>query len=170
MKYVWWKTHLTSLDYLTLFSCPHVCHLPVAANFMVTLSPAAATNFISTLHRKPYKQELHRMRANRVCTGSEATSAPPCRPALLSKIHPSLKLKYCRYIDTGSDMPTTPSGAWTDLGKSRFLRHRGKLRRPTSWMASPIQGSLSTPRPSPTPDCTDVYTGRLKPTALRTLR
>ena len=87
---------------------------------------------ISTLRRKLCEQGLHSIRTNRDSTGSGPISAPPYRSALLSKIHPSLKLKSCRYMDTGSDMPSTPSAEWTDLGKSRFLRHGGKLRQPTS--------------------------------------
>ena len=108
------------------------------------------------------------MRANRDCTGSGPTSAPPCWSALLSKMHPSLNLKSCRYVDTESNMPTTSSNTWTDLGKSRFLKHGGRLRRPTSWMASPTQENL--PMPRPTPDRKDVSPGSLKLKALRTLQ
>ena len=35
------------------------------------------------------------------------TAAPPIRSSLLSKIHPSLKLRLYRSIDMYSDMPTT---------------------------------------------------------------
>ena len=67
------------------------------------------------------------MRANRDSTGSGPIYAPPCQSALLSKIYPSLELKSCRYMDTGSDTPSTLSTKWTDLVKSRFLRHGGQL-------------------------------------------
>ena len=82
---------------------------------------------IFTMRRKPCKKVLHRMRANRDSTGCGTISAPHCRSALLLKIHLSLKLKSCRYMDTGSDTPSTPSVEWTNLGNSRFLRHGGKL-------------------------------------------
>ena len=122
---------------------------------------------ISMMLRKPCNQGLHRTRADRDSTGSGPISAPPCRLDLLSKIHPSLKWKYCRYMETGSNTPSTPSANWTDLGKSRFLRHGGKLWQPTSWMASPTQEILPTPRP--TPEWKDVSPGSSKPTAWRTL-
>ena len=120
------------------------------------------------LLRKPCEQGLHKMRANRDSTGSGPISAPPCRSALFPKIHPSLDLKSCRYMDTGSGMPSTPSAEWTNLGKSQFLRHGGQLQRTTSWMASSTQESL--PMPRPTPDWTDVSPGSSKPTAWKTLR
>ena len=66
---------------------------------------------ISTLHRKLCKQELHKMCGSRDCTSSGPTSAPPCRLALLSKIRPSLKLRSCRHMNTGSGMPIIPSDA-----------------------------------------------------------
>ena len=89
------------------------------------------------------------MRANRDSTASGPISAPPCQLDLLFKIHPYLELKYCRYMDIGSDMPSTPNYKWTDLGKSRFLGNGGQLRIPTSWMASPTQEILLTPRTTP---------------------
>ena len=73
------------------------------------LLPQLLSCVISTLCRKPWEQGLHRMRANRDSTRNGPISDPPCWSALLSKIHSSLELKYCRYMDTGSDMPSTPS-------------------------------------------------------------
>ena len=118
------------------------------------LPPQLISCVICTLCSQLCYQVLHRMHANRDSTGSGLISDPPYGPALLSNIHPSLELKYCRYMDTGFDMPSTPSAKWSDLGKSRFLRHGGQFRQPTSWMASLTQESLPTPRP--TPDWTDV--------------
>ena len=86
----------------------------------------------------------------------------------VSKIRPSLELRSCSYTDTGSEIPTTLSDAWTNLGNIRFLRHGGRLRRPTSGMASPTQESLQTPRP--TPEYTEISPVSLKPTASKTLR
>ena len=65
-------------------------------------------------------------------------------------------------------MSTTPSNAWIDLGKCRFLRHGGQLRRPTSWMFSPTQELLQTHRP--TSNSIEVSPFRLKHTKLRTLQ
>ena len=107
------------------------------------------------------------MRTNRDSTSSGPTFSPPYRSDLLSKIHRSLKLKSCRYMDTGSNMPTTPTDTWTDLRNSRFLRHGRQLQQPTSWMAPPTQEIL--PKLRLTLDWTYVPPGNLKTTALRTL-
>ena len=64
---------------------------------------------ISMLYRKLFEKELHKMCGSIDCISSGPTSDPPCRPALLSKIHTSLDLKSCIYTDTGSDMTNTPS-------------------------------------------------------------
>ena len=92
------------------------------------LPPQLFSCVISLLCRKLCNQELHWMRANRECTSIGPTYALPFLLSLISKIHPSLEMKYCRYMDTGSDMPTTPSDACIDLGKSQFLSHGGRLR------------------------------------------
>ena len=101
---------------------------------------------VSTLCRKLFERGLLKMRSSRGCTGSGPNSAPPCRSSLLSNIHPSLESRSYRYMDTGSDMPATPSDAWTNLGKIHFLRRAGKLWQPASWMASPTPYSLQTPK------------------------
>ena len=128
-----------SVNYLQPHILWQLCPLP----------PQLLSCVISTLNKKLCEQGLYRMRANRSSIGSGSISAPPCQSALLSNIHPSLKLKPCRYMETGSNMPSTPSVKWTDLGKSRFLRHGGKLRQPTSWIASLTQESLPMLRPTP---------------------
>ena len=129
-------------------ACMAVTYLQPHISWQICpLTPQLLLCVISTLLSKMCGQRLHRMRANTDSNSSGPISAPPCQLALLSKIHPSLELKSCSYMDTGFDMPSTPSTDWTDLGNSRFLRHKGQLRRPTSWMDSPTQESLPTPRP-----------------------
>ena len=147
-----------SFTYPQLYILWQICPLPLQRISCV----------ISTLHRKPCEKELHMMRANRDCIGIGPASDPPCQSTLLSNIHPSIKLKSYRYMDTGSDMPTTQSNAWKDLGNSRFLRYGGRLQRPTYWLAYLTQESLLKPRPAP--DWTYILPGSLKPTALRTLQ
>ena len=107
------------------------------------------------------------MRGSRDCTGSGPTSDPPCWSAPIYKIHPSLELRSYRYMATGSDMSTTPSDAWNELGKSRFLRHGRPISRPTSLMVYLTQESLQTPKP--TPDWTDNSPTSLKTTVYITL-
>ena len=73
------------------------------------------------LHRKPYEQELHRIRANRDYTGSGPNSVPPFRSDLLSKIHPSLELKSFRYMDQSPTCPllqATHGLTWQIVGFS----------------------------------------------------
>ena len=94
--------------------------------------PQLLSCVISTLCRKLCELELIKMRNIRVCTGSGSTSVPPCRSALLSKIHPFLESRSYKYTYTGSVMPTTPSNAWTYLGKSWFLRRGRRLWQTTS--------------------------------------
>ena len=67
-----------------------------------------------------------------------------------------------------SDTPSTPSAKWTKLGRSRFLRHGGRLGRPISWLVSQTPGIPPTPRS--TTDWTCGSPGSLKPTGLGTLR
>ena len=131
------------------------------------LPPQLISCVISMLRRKSCNQEIYRMCANRGCAVSGPTSASPCQSYLLSKMHPSLKLKSCRYMGTGLNILTTTSNTWNELGKIHFLRHGVWLRQPTSLMASPIQESL--PEPRPTQDCTDVSPVSLKPRTSRTL-
>ena len=146
-----------SLTYLQPYILWKLCPLP----------PQLLSCVISTLRTNIFEKGLHRMSANRDSTGSGPISAAPCQSAILSKIHLSLELKSCRYMDTGSNVSSTPSAEWTNLLNSQFLRHGGQLRRPTYWMASPTQESLPTPRP--TPDWTDVSPRSSKPTAWNTL-
>ena len=54
------------------------------------LPPDLLYCMISTLGRKPCGQELHKILASRGYTRSGATSTPPSRSILLSKIHPYL--------------------------------------------------------------------------------
>ena len=109
-----------SITYLQSHILWQLCPLP----------PQLFSCMIYTLRRKPCKQGLHMMRTNRDSTGSAPISTPTCRSDLLSKIHPSLELKSCRYMDTGSDMPSNTSAEWTNLGKSWFLRHGGNCGNP----------------------------------------
>ena len=92
------------------------------------LPPDLLSCVISTLRRKPCERELHKILAIRGSTSSEMTSAPPSRSILLSKIHLSLASRSSKSMGTVSDTPSTPSAEWTDLGRSWFLRHEGKLR------------------------------------------
>ena len=108
------------------------------------------------------------MLIGRSSTSSGANSDPPSRSILLSKIFPHLASRSSKSTGTASDMPSTPSTEWTDLGRSQVLRHGGKLRRPPSLMASQTPGIPPTPRP--TSDWTCDSPGSLKPTGSRTLR
>ena len=92
---------------------------------------------ISTLHRKPRKRAVPTMRYSRGCTSSGYTSSgltsvPPCRLILISRIHPSLASKSSKSTSTGSVTPINPIAKWTNLGNNWFLRHGGRLQRPTS--------------------------------------
>ena len=98
-------------------------------------SPDMLSFVISTLRRNPCEQELHNIIAIRGSTSSGATSAPPSRSILLSKIHLSLASRSCKSTGTVSDTPSTPRAEWTHLGRSRFLRHGGRLQQPTSWLS-----------------------------------
>ena len=102
------------------------------------------------------------------CTGSGTTSAPPCWSDLLSRIRHSLELRSYIYTDTGSDIPTTLSDSWTNLGNIHVIRHVKRFLQPTSWMASPTLEILQTP--NPTPDWKDASPVSLEPTVSITLR
>ena len=121
---------------------------------------------ISTLCRNPYGQALLRIREIRGCISSELTSVPPCQSILISKIYPPLVLNSSKSTAIRSIALGTPSARWTDLRNNQFIRHRGRLERPTSWMACPI------PEPPLTHTLTPVLTsaspGSSKPTGLRT--
>ena len=80
---------------------------------------------ISTLRRNPYECVLLIMRDSRGCISNGQTYVPPCWSFLLSKIIPSLASKSSKSTGTGFNIPITPSAAWTDLGRSQFLRHWG---------------------------------------------
>ena len=129
------------------------------------LPPYLLSCVISTLRRKPWEQELHKMLSGRGSTSSGATSAAPSRSILLSKIHMSLASRVSKSTGTVSDMPSTPSAEWTNLIRRRSLRHGGRLRRPTSWLASQTPGSPSTPRPTAGWTCDSP--GSLKPMGSR---
>ena len=120
---------------------------------------------ISTLRRRPCKQELHKILSSRDSTSSVATSAPPSRSFLLSKIHSFLASRSSKSTGTGSGTPSTLSPEWTDLGRSQFLRHGGRLRRLICWLASETPRSPPTPRPTTFWTC--GYPGSLKSTGLR---
>ena len=122
---------------------------------------------ISTLCMNPCERGLHKILARRGSTSSGETSAPPSRSILISKIHPSLASRSFKSTGTVSDTPSTPSAEWTNLGRSWYLRHGGRLRRPTSWLASQRPESQQTP--SPTADWTCISPGSLKPTGSRIL-
>ena len=83
---------------------------------------------ISTLCRRPCERELHKILASRGSTSSGETSVPPSRSILLSKIHPSLVSRSCKYMGIRSDTPSTPSPDLTHLGRSQFFRHGARLR------------------------------------------
>ena len=116
-----------------LSDTPHLAHMSSAypqhrSSWMISLPPPDLLScVISTLRKKPCERELHKILASRGSTSSGETSAPPSRSILLSKIHPSLASRSSQFMGTGSDTPSTPSAEWTDLGRSRFLRHGGKL-------------------------------------------
>ena len=89
------------------------------------LAPDLLSCMISTLHRNPCKRELHKMLIRRSSTRSGATSTPPSRSILLSRIHPFLASRSSKSTGTASDMPSTPCAEWTNLESIRFLRHGG---------------------------------------------
>ena len=107
------------------------------------------------------------MLISRISTRSGVTSAPPSQSILISKIHPSLASRSSKSMGTAYNIPSTPILEWTDLGRSRFLRHCRQFHKPTSWMD--YQTPRSPPTPSPTSDCTCDSPDSLKPTGLRTL-
>ena len=111
---------------------------------------------ISTLHMKLCEGLLLNMCNRRCCTNSGSISSPPCWSSLLSKTHPSLDFRSYRYTDTGSNMPTTPRKACTDLVKSHFSHAGGLIQRPTSCMTPLNLEILQTP--NPTPDWTEAST------------
>ena len=102
--------------------------------------------------KKLWNCGILKIRGIRYCTESGKTSTPTCWKIPLSKIHPYFDSTSSRYMDTEFDTITTPSGTWTDLVNSQFLRHDGKLRWPTSWLASQTQENPKTP--NTTPYCT----------------
>ena len=83
---------------------------------------------IYMLRRKPCEWELFRMRDSRGCTSSGLTSVPPCKSILLSNIYACLTLNSSKSPGTGSDMPSTTSAEWNDLGRRRFFGHGGLLQ------------------------------------------
>ena len=104
---------------------------------------------ISTLRRNPCNRALLKMRDSRGCTGSGLTSVPTCQLILSFNIHTAFASKSSKSMCSKSDIPSTPSAEWTDLENNRFLRHGGRLQRPTSWMAYPTRESPSTPNLTP---------------------
>ena len=129
---------LFALSYTSLLAHLSSVYPQYRSSWMISLPPPDLLScVISTLRRKPCERELHKILASRGSTSSGAISAPPSRSILLSKIHPSLASRSSKFMGTGSDTPSTPSAEWTDLGMSRFLRHGGRLQRPTSWTTSP---------------------------------
>ena len=75
-------------------------------SWMISLPPPDLLScVISTLSRKPYKQELHQMLASRSSTNSGETSAPPSQSIMLSRIHPSLVSRPSKSTGTVYDMP-----------------------------------------------------------------
>ena len=96
------------------------------------LPPKLISYVISTMHRKPCKPELLKMRYRKGCTGIGPTSVPTCWSTLLSKIHPSLASRSSKSTATKFGTPITPSVRWTNLGNNWFIRHGRRLQRPTS--------------------------------------
>ena len=78
----------------------HIAHLSATypqsqSSLQLSLLPLDLLScVISTLHRTPCDWELHKILASRGFTSSGATSAPPSRSILLSKIYLSLVLRY----------------------------------------------------------------------------
>ena len=153
--------YLSNTDFLTHMS---VVHPQLHGSWQIPLPPRELLSWvISTLRRNPYEPALLKMRDSRGCTGSGPTSVPPCRSILLSKIHPSLALSSSKSTATEFGTPSTPSAGWTDLGKNRFLRHGGRLQRPTSWMVFPTPENRPTPKR--TLGSTSASHGNSRPTA-----
>ena len=98
---------------------------PLISWQIYSLTPELLSCMISILRRKLCEQDLLSMQYSRGCTISGWTSAPPCWSIVLSKIHPSLISETSKSMGTGSDTLITLSNAWTDMGKSRFLRYGG---------------------------------------------
>ena len=113
------------------------------------LPPQMLSCVISILCSKLCKGALIKMQGSRSCVRSGHNYAPPFRSNLISKIHTFPRSRYFGYMDTDSVMPTTPGNVTKDLGKSWFLRHGCRLRRPTSWVASPTREVLPTPNLTP---------------------
>ena len=89
------------------------------------LPPDLLSCVIFILCKKPCERALLKKFDRRSSTSSGMTSAPPCQSKLLSKIHPSLASISSKYMGTESVTPSTPNAKWSDLGRSRFLRHGG---------------------------------------------
>ena len=102
---------------------------------------------ISMIRRKLCERALLKMRYIRSSTSSGLTFAPPCQSTLLSNTHRSLALISSKSMGTESVTLSTPNDEWTDLVRSRFLRHGGRLRRTTSWQDFPTPQSPPTPKP-----------------------
>ena len=136
--------YLSDTEFLTHMS---VVYLQSHGLWQISLPlPELLSCMISTLLRKPCKPALLKMRDSRGCTGSGLTSAPTCWSILLSKIHPSLTSRFSESTATWFGTPRTTSTGWNDLGKNRFLRHGGRLQRPTSWIVSPTPENWLTPK------------------------
>ena len=120
-----------------LISRQHFCRIATAARFVadLPLPPELVSCVISKLHRKPCEQALLKMQDRISYTSSGLTSVPPCRPVLISKIHPPLASNSSNSTSTGSVKLGTPSAKWDVLGNNRFRRHGGRLQQPTSWTA-----------------------------------
>ena len=84
------------------------------------LPPQLISCMIFTARRRPWEQKILNMRNTRGCKGIGNTSAPPFWPTLLYKIHPYSELASYGFTYTASKMLTTPSDAWTNLGKVGF--------------------------------------------------
>ena len=110
------------------------------------LLPELIPNVISTVHRKLRNQALLRMQYSRGCTSIGLTSVSHYWSILLSKIHPSLALKFSKSMGTGSDTPITPSNRWNKLGNNRFSGMESDCSNPPpGW---PIQPQKSPRTPS----------------------